>query len=83
MASAMSWHGKTLRDAFENRLGLVHSVKESEEGVFLLARFQEESEDRVIWLEPREDGEYVFPEDPHARYRPLLDEEMANRKKNA
>lgn len=79
----MSWKGKALRDGFENRLGLVHTVNEGESGVFLLARFQDEKEDRIVWLEPREDGEYVFPGDSHARYRPILEEELANRKKNS
>lgn len=81
--SARSWRGKLLRDGFENRLGLVHTVSEDENGIYLTVRFQNEEGDRTIWLEPREDGEYVYPGDAHARYRPLLEDELAKRRKNA
>jgi len=78
--SARSWVGKAIRDAYENRPGLVHDVRETEEGIRLVVRFRDEAEDRLVALEPTADGHYLVPDDPKARYRTLTDQELAERR---
>ena len=78
--SARSWVGKAIRDAYENLPGIVHDVRETEEGIRLVARFRGEQEDRLIALEPTPDGRYVSPGDLKARYRAMTDEEVAERR---
>lgn len=53
-----------------NQLGFVHDVVETEDGIRLAARFPGEKEDRLIALEPTDDGEYITPGEVKARYRP-------------
>lgn len=80
--SARSWVGRWIRDAYVNVVGLVRDVRETEEGIRLVARFQGEDEDRLIALEPREqDLEYLYPGDAQARYRPMTEQELAERRK--
>jgi hypothetical protein len=72
-----SWRGRWLRDGFENRLGVVLEVHEKD-GLLLEARFQGEKRPRKIAIEPRDDGEFVHPDEVRARYR-LVSEEEARR----
>jgi hypothetical protein len=75
--SAASWKGKFIRDAYERKLGLVHTVSEDTLGRFvLLARFPGEVTDRQIYLEPIPGSlEFVSPGHVKARYRPPTDED--------
>lgn len=82
LESARSWAGKWIRDAYINIVGVVHDVRETEDGIRLVARFQDEDQDRLIALEPLEGSiDYLLPGDGRARYRPMTDEEIAERRR--
>lgn len=70
--AARSWRGRWLRDAYENNYGLVSSVNETKEGqVSLQVRFLGEGgKERTVAMQPREDGEFLCPNEVKARYRP-------------
>lgn len=73
VADAASWRGKKIRDGFTNQIGLVLGAAENEEGIYLRALFPEEKTERVVYLEPRDDGEFIYPDKARARYRPYFD----------
>ena len=68
---ASSWKGKFIKDTLLDELGLVHEVIGEGGSVRLLARFPRERTSRTVALEAVADGEYIFPGDVRARYRPL------------
>jgi hypothetical protein len=73
LAKAQSWRGKKLRDGFTNKIGLVLGAAEDKEGIYLLALFPEDKQERKIYLQPRDDGEFLYPDQSRARYRPYFD----------
>lgn len=73
-AWATSWKGKFIEDTKLGELGLVHDVIAEGGDVRLLARFPREKASRPVGLEVVPDGEYLFPGDARARYRPLAAE---------
>lgn len=75
LQAARSWIGKPVRDTRLDIFGLVHDVVEDKESVRLLALFPGERNSRKIALEVISNGEYLFPGDAHARYRPLSDDD--------
>lgn len=70
IAYARSWIGKVIRDTSLQQLGIVHDVKETKDGIRLIARFPDQKRNRRIALEPIENMEYIYPGDVYARYRP-------------
>lgn len=76
IASARSWVGKPIRDAYKNELGLVYDVAEEKDGLYLMAKFPAQKRPRKIALHPREDNEYLFPGAVKARYRPPSDNDL-------
>ena len=72
---AGSWIGKFIEDTKFDELGFVHDVIGEGASVRLLARFPREKTSRSVALEVVADGEYLFPGDVRARYRPLAEEE--------
>ncbi len=72
---ASSWNGKFIKDTRLGELGVVHNVIGDGGGVRLLARFPREKVSRPVALEVVESGEYLFPGDVRARYRPLNTED--------
>lgn len=71
LKGARSWVGKLVKDTRERTFGLVIDVDDANGGTpTLLVRFPGEEELRVIALEPVSDGEYLYPNDIEARYRP-------------
>lgn len=76
--AAKSWRAKVIKDMFQQeKRGLVHDVLVEDGTVVLLARFQGESVSRRISLESQSDGQFLAPNDPRARYRPLSAREQA------
>ena len=68
--AARSWVGKFIRDTKLQKLGYVHDVVLSDEGLRLLARFPNEKQSRPIALEAVPDMECLLPGEVRARYRP-------------
>ena len=75
--AANSWRGRWVRDAYENNFGMISAVEQDGDDVLLKARFLgEDGKERVLHIEPREDGEFLFPNEVKARYRPATDDEV-------
>ena len=68
--AARSWVGKFIRDTKLQKLGYVHDVVLSDEGLRLLARFPNEKQSRPIALETIPNMVCLLPGDVRARYRP-------------
>jgi hypothetical protein len=75
LASAMSWKNKLVKDAYEQKLGVVVSVRARGEEIVLTAKFQGETESREFTLGAGDGIERLMPGDTKARYRPLTEED--------
>lgn len=74
--AANSWVGKIISDSFQNKLGLVIGIKETDDGFALKALFPGEATYRTVYLDSRPDGNCLTPEMPKARYRPPRQAEL-------